>query len=399
MRSAELQYHPNSSIFSLLDGDEDAALVESIKKNGIRERIVIHQGMVLEGRNRYRAARKLHLSTAAIPLRTFDPEKEGDPIDFVWDENVNRRHLNETQRGMAATEMETLRHGGKRNATLDEKPATRMEFARRCGIGHGTMQSMSVVRDRGVPELKEIARAGRISVRTALCIAEMLPDKQKAIIEQVKDVSDRNRAKALQVEAFKEIQRAKLADIGKANRALDPAGKTYDVIYADPAWQFNKEITGNAWAIENHYPTMSIEDICALPVAELAAKHAILFTWVTDHHLIELERVLAAWGFKRRARMVWVKDWIGLGRFVRNRHEYLIIATRGDFPVPPTDCVPDSVIMHPKGKHSVKPPLHEMIEKMTPGLDRKIELFARSRVPGWEAWGNQVDGEEPADVR
>ena len=55
--------------------------------------------------------------------------------------------------------------------------------------------------------------------------------------------------------------------------------------------------------------------------------------------------------------------------------------------------------MHPKGKHSGKPPLLAMIEKMTPGLDRRIELFARARVPGWDAWGNQVDEEEPANVR
>jgi N6-adenosine-specific RNA methylase IME4 len=193
------------------------------------------------------------------------------------------------------------------------------------------------------------------------------------------------------------MQRAKIAEIGKANRVLDPEGKTFDVIYADPPWQFDEKITGNTWAIENHYPTMSIKDICALPVAKLAAERAILFLWTTDHHLIEAEQqVCSAWGgFRPRARMVWVKDYFGLGRFVRNRHEFLIIATRGDFPAPASDCVPDSVFEHPKGKHSVKPPRYAMIEKMTPGLDRRIELFARTRAPGWDVWGNQVDDTAP----
>jgi len=106
------------------------------------------------------------------------------------------------------------------------------------------------------------------------------------------------------------------------------------VIYADPAWQFSKGVSGSAWAIENHYPTMTIEEICSLAVAKLAAPRAILFLWVTDHHLIAAEQqVIPAWGFKGRARVVWVKHCFGLGRFVRLRHEFLIIATRGDFPV------------------------------------------------------------------
>jgi N6-adenosine-specific RNA methylase IME4 len=380
-----LEHNPYTSIFALLEGEELQALVDSIAANGIREPIVWYEGKILDGRNRDRAARQLNLPISEIPVREFDADKEGDPIDFVWDMNAHRRHLNETQRGLAAAEMETLRHGGKRkfqepHAALEKKPATRTELGRRYGVGHTTMHSMSVVRDRGVGELKEIARAGQISVRTAKTIAEMPVDKQKAIIERAQGAPDR--CSALQIEAAKEIQIAKLAEMSKRNRVLDPAGKTYDVIYADPPWQFDLDITGKPRAIENHYPTMSVEEISKLPVSRLAARHAILLLWTTDHHLIEADRVVTSWGFRRRARMVWVKNSIGVGRFVRNRHEYLIIATRGDFPAPPSDCVPDSVIEYPRGEHSEKPPLHKLIEKMTPGLDRRIELFARHHTSG-----------------
>ena len=398
MSANELQFHSYAAVFPLLEGEELEALVESIRANGVREPVVLYEGKVLDGRNRYRAASKAGLSAGSIPTREFDPERDGNPSEFVWDVNVNRRHLNETQRGFAAAEMETLRHGGHRrfqqpHAGLEEKPATRADLGRRYGVGHTTMHAMSVVRDHGVAELKERARTGEISVRTAKSIAEMSAETQKAVIERAEQFSHRKREKALQVEAAKEIQRAKLAEIAKANRELDPAGKTYDVIYADPPWQFDAKITGNPWSVENHYPTMTTDEISKLRVAELAANRAILFLWTTDHHLIEAERVVAAWGFKRRARMIWVKDRAGLGRFVRNRHEYVIIATRGNFPPPPSDCAPDSVISYPKSEHSVKPPLHRLIEKMTPGLDRRIELFARKRQPGWEVWGNQADQE------
>src|SRR5256885_2275199 len=149
--------------------------------------------MILDGRNRYRGARKLNLSTADIPIRRFDPARESNPVDFVWDENVNRRHLNETQRGLAAATMETLRHGGNRKGPhATQRPPTRRELARRYGVGHGTMHAMSVVRDRGGPDLNEIARAGQISVRTAKIIAEMSPSMQKTVVERTADVPARD---------------------------------------------------------------------------------------------------------------------------------------------------------------------------------------------------------------
>jgi N6-adenosine-specific RNA methylase IME4 len=321
----------------------------------------------------------------------------------VWDENVNRRHLNETQRGLAAAEMETFRHGGNRKfqepradleeqelrADLEVKPTTRNELGRRYGVGHGTMYGMSIVRDRGVPELKQVARAGKVSVRTAKAIAELPSETQSAIVRQTENARDR--ARALQTETAKYIQRARIAEIGKANRVLDPDGETYDMIYADPPWHFPGGGEGGDRDAENHYPTMSEAEICALPVAKMAAKNCVLAMWTTSHHLLtgEAFRVIEAWCFEPHVSMVWVKDRAGLGRFVRHRHEHLLIALKGNVPAPPTDCIPESVIEAPRRRHSEKPPLHAMIERMFPGLDRRIELFARSPVPGWEVWGNQ----------
>jgi len=164
----------------------------------------------------------------------------------------------------------------------------------------------------------------------------------------------------------------------------------FQVFYADPPWRYEHVETENR-AIENQYPTMALEDICALPVAERATDDAILFLWATNPKTTEADKVITAWGFTHRTNMVWVKDRIGMGYYVREQHELLLIARRGEFPPPPTDLCPSSVLMAPRGRHSEKPDAFaELIERMYPDASR-VELFARRARPGWYAWGNQVE--------
>lgn len=163
----------------------------------------------------------------------------------------------------------------------------------------------------------------------------------------------------------------------------------YSVIYADPPWRYEHIETENR-AIENHYPTMELADICALPVGGLAAEDAVLFMWATSPKLAEAMQVVEAWGFNYRTSMVWVKHAIGMGYYARQRHELLLIATKGQPRVPPPAARPDSVQEWPRGRHSEKPEVfYELIEQMYPDWPR-IELFARARREGWDAWGNEV---------
>ena len=171
-----------------------------------------------------------------------------------------------------------------------------------------------------------------------------------------------------------------------------PCERRYPVLYADPPWHFEvyNEESGVERAAGNHYPTLRLEQICALPVSELATNAAVLFLWTTLPHLEEALQVVAAWGFAYKSNVVWVKDKIGLGYLVRNQHELLLIATHGDIPTPLPAQRPASVIHAPRREHSRKPDeAYELIEAMYPELP-KIELFARSRRSGWAAWGNQA---------
>jgi N6-adenosine-specific RNA methylase IME4 len=167
-----------------------------------------------------------------------------------------------------------------------------------------------------------------------------------------------------------------------------PAGP-YDVIYADPPWRYANQAPRSQDRIESYYPTMPIEDIRAIPVENLAASDAALFLWATSPLLPEALSVMTAWGFTYKTSMAWDKGRMGLGYWVRVQHELLLIGSRGNPGRPLTRNI-CSVISEPRGPHSRKPDrARRNIEAMFPTA-RRIELFARMRTPGWDAWGNEA---------
>lgn len=166
-----------------------------------------------------------------------------------------------------------------------------------------------------------------------------------------------------------------------------PDGK-YSLIYADPPWRYDFS-QSESREIENHYPTMEVEDICKLPIGSLADDNCVLFLWATNPKLREALRVVEAWGFEYKTNMVWVKDKIGMGYYARQKHEILLIATKGDHMTPPPDKRPESVLCADRTKHSRKPlEFYDLLEYMYPTAKR-IELFSRLDRKGWNAWGNE----------
>ena len=214
-------------------------------------------------------------------------------------------------------------------------------------------------------------------------------EKFEAYIAECKEKNDVPTSAGVRRLNAEERREERLAEISQQSVALD-TGKRYPVIYADPPWQYeNPPIGATNRAIENHYPTMTLDQICALPVADLATDDAVLFLWATAPKLAECMAVIEAWGFTYRTCMVWVKDKIGMGYHVRNQHEILLIAKRGQVPPPTVEARVSSVLQAPRGQHSAKPlEFYGIIEAMYPGLER-IELFCRDAQEGWAVWGNQ----------
>lgn len=180
-------------------------------------------------------------------------------------------------------------------------------------------------------------------------------------------------------------------ELGEKQAALPNA--RYGVIVADPEWRFEpwSRASGMDRAADNHYPTSVTEVIAARPVADIAADDCVLFLWATAPMLPHALLVMAAWGFDYRSNYVWAKDRWGTGYWNRNKHEHLLVGTRGKIPAPAIGTQRPSLIEAAVGEHSEKPECFlEMIEEYFPTLP-KIELNRRGLArKGWAAWGNEA---------
>ena len=169
-------------------------------------------------------------------------------------------------------------------------------------------------------------------------------------------------------------------------RPIQPA-KPYRTIMADPPWDILQR--GHLGA-DQHYPLMTLDQIKALPVADLAEDDAYLWLWVTNGAWRAGYDVMEAWGFTYRSPLTWVKPRLQLGQYLRNMTEHVLFGTRGkakvNFRAQPT------WFMAPLQAHSHKPEEQfAIIERVSGGP--YLELFARRRQPGWDVWGNEIDSD------
>jgi len=160
-------------------------------------------------------------------------------------------------------------------------------------------------------------------------------------------------------------------------------------LLCDSPWAYRN--TGVEGAAEKEYPTMTIQQLCELPVKDLATKDAVLFLWITNPILEEGFEVIKNWGFEYKTNFCWVKKnkKTGIGFYVRGVHELLLICIRGQM-LP--EYTPLSLIEADAKEHSKKPEVYEIIEKMYPNT-KKIELFARNnkKRKGWDYWGQEAN--------
>ena len=163
-------------------------------------------------------------------------------------------------------------------------------------------------------------------------------------------------------------------------------GRRYGTIYADPPWSYSNQ--GTRGAARGHYSTMTIAEICAMPVGVLAADKCHLHLWTTNGFLFECPKIFSAWGFEFKSSFIWCKTGaMGLGNFWRNSHEILLLAVRGGQTALSKSEL--SWALHPRGEHSSKPEkIREQIERLSPGP--RFELFGRSPVAGWDVCGDQI---------
>jgi N6-adenosine-specific RNA methylase IME4 len=359
-RTDELCAHADASLVPSLPPAEAAALAADILVRGILSPFdVTAAGVVLDGHERLRAARELGLRE--VPVRIVAPS---DERSYILLAALRRKHLNPGQRAAIGLD-------------LDEVEQERQEARdrQRANLKQNTEVASSP--PRGERTRDRVAQKTGVSPRTVQD-AETLRTLDTVLYEQMKQG-------AVLVSNAAQIARRerRYAEIGRPPPL--PAGQ-FDLLYADPPWQLGSP--DSEYAPENYYPTLPLDEIKALAVP--SADQAVLYLWAVNRVLPAALEVMAAWGFGYRSLIVWVKQGIGLGVWVRHRHELLLIGIKGGFPPPAPKLRPDSVIKAPRTRHSEKPAVfYEVLERSYPKA-RRLELFARSERTGWSAWGNEV---------
>lgn len=422
-----LQPHPFADLFPMLDAADSAELRADIAAHGLRDLVTLYDGQILDGRNRFRALMdiaKLGMTYKGRALTEVDLHddvmpavelgsghffrrfrgSEAEALEYVLSKNLHRRHLNEAQRALVAANLATLGQGRPAaEKTRQLADLSQGEAAERLHVSERSIQRAAVVRDHGVSELNAAVQRGELAISTAAQLARLPADEQARLIREAADpkalakVAKEFRAEKQAAKAEKRAAREQ--SLGAKLAALPE--QRYGVIIADPEWRYEvwSEATGRDRSPDNHYPTSDLDAIRARPVGDIAAADCVLFLWVTVPFLAAGLSVLAAWGFAYVTHIVWIKERMGgahgTGYWFWGEHEVVLVGKRGAPPAPTPGSQFPSYFVAPVGEHSAKPlRVHEIAEAYFPTLP-KIELNARTRRAGWDAWGLEAPDAEP----
>lgn len=436
-----LEHHPLADLFPMMSAAEHEALREDIAANGLLEEIVLFEGKVLDGRNRYRALCELveweRLEAEHIDHATswhfvkFDKDAglnsifsahtiEQGPLAFVVSKNLSRRHLSESQRAFVAAKIATMKSGARTDLASIEARSD-AEAAEMMNVSEASVERAKAVQRDGAQVLQDAVEKGEISVSAAQVLTGLSEEEQQRVVARgAKEI----------MAAASVLRKMRFADRAKAwaERQQKLAAKLqalpeqkFPIILADVPRRFNvrSRETGLDRAPENHYPTMTFRELIDLNVAQCAADDCLLVFWSTAASLQDDLDIMAEWGFVvtrprdangklirdtdgnaaslpdrtgYRSMQVWNKDKMGLGYWFRDRHEFVLLGTRGKFLSPLPGTQDESCYQAPRGAHSEKPDrVYEWIERIWPSLP-KLELFARADEarPGWATWGYEA---------
>jgi len=352
------------------------------------------------------------LGIAEVPCEVKEGLSELEELEVLLLENQYREKTREQaiREGMLWDQVEREKARTRQGTRTDikenfpESPSgqSRDKVAERIGMsgksyeaGTKVIQAIDDLRDQGREEDANLIRhAMEKSVSGTLSaikdgIFDQMEASEKEAILTGEEALFKVRGKVEQ--RIRNEERKQLRQDRYENWAAKPIEEQIQekiqVIYADPPWRYDFSNTSSR-EIENHYPTMSIDEICEMEVP--ADDNALLLLWATAPKLQEALRVIEAWGFQYKTHAIWDKDKIGMGYWFRGQHELLLVATRGTFSPPESNKRVSSVLKFPRGQHSRKPvEIYDYIDDWFPYYS-KLEMFARIEREGWISWGNQV---------
>lgn len=392
----KLKPHPkNIEIY----GDEEPQqdFLDSIKSKGILVPIAIKEdGTIISGHRRWKAALSIGLQKVPVEVvsyaddleermaiieynrqreKTFSQKMaEAEEIKAIESERARARQVEhgETAPGRPKNT------GGNISTTESDTGKTRDKVAKTVGLGSG----------RNYEKAAKVWEAAKKGDDVARKLVEEIDQGKQTINQAYQNIRKQEKIRSIE-EKFVEKEETTSTKID-----IYHTGKKYNIIYADPPWRYWE---GGLKNQSLHYPTMTIDEICSLPIKNIAADDCILFLWCTYPILQEGFKVIESWGFTySTVGFVWVKRnksgegyFFGNGSWTRANTELCLLAIKGT--IVRLDASISQIIDSPIEEHSKKPDItRDLITRLVGPLPR-IELFARN-VPqgGWDIWGNEV---------
>lgn len=375
-------------------------LAESIAELGLLQPIVITEDRrLVAGMHRLEACRKL--GWQEIDARIVQADDMRAELAEI-DENLVRNEL---------TALERAEQLARRKAIYEAlHPETRKGVAQAIGmhssLGHNVSPTIGLTFVKDAEEKTGLSRSSicgdiQIATRIPEDVRELLRSTPVAesktdllAIARMPEEEQREVARAI-VEhgaaSVKDVKKIRFQqDIARQKTEIEsgavqsPSG-VFDVIAIDPPWPYGREYDPNGSRVANPYPEMSLEDIAAIDLP--AADDCVLFLWTTHRFLPDAFNLMKTWGFEYKATLVWDKERIGMGAWVRMQCEFCLIGIKGR-PFWSNTSLRD-ILREPRREHSRKPEsFYQFVEAVTKG--RKLDFFSREKRHGWESFGNET---------
>ena len=186
---------------------------------------------------------------------------------------------------------------------------------------------------------------------------------------------------AKQVKREQDIQQ----QVDEIERGIEPVNGLFDVVAMDPPWPYGRKYDPETSRVANPYPEMTLEEIACIDVP--CKDDSVLFLWTTHMFLHDAFKLLEHWGFNYKATLVWNKEKIGMGHWVRMQCEFCLIGIKGK----PywSNTKHRDIFSEPRREHSRKPDaFFAMVEEITKGS--RLEYFSREQRENWHIYGNDT---------
>lgn len=376
-----------------LTPEEFAGLKQSIMSEGCRDPLVLWGNILIDGHNRYDICTRKN-----IPFTTVKKEfaSREDAILWMIDNQESRRNLTAFARGVLEEiriailqkqakekQISTLKQNAEHRLceftqTDEQNPEqskidVKKELAKRIGTGEQTASRILTLN-------KRIAQA----IEEEKPIAGRKPEELKAQLISG-NVSINEAYQAVKKEERQQLIQKQVEEIEQGN--IEKPTGLFDVISIDPPWNYGTAFDAAGRRVANPYPEMNQEQLKALDIP--AKDNCVMFLWTTQKFIWDAKELLDAWGFTYRAMLVWDKEKIGMGDFIRMQCEFCLIGIKGK-PVFRDEHGIRDIIREPRREHSRKPDaFYQLVDSLCVG--DKLDFFSRERREGWSCYGNDTE--------